>query len=167
MEYKIMGGLINLKKYQKSIDKIENKESTNREREGDFRTIAIDILQLEKFTNIYIPLKSQSIPFDFIAQKNKRLALVEMKGSSGDSFNYSKETQYARLLRVINRLHELDIKKHNVFLLQINSKYGVYQILTQTFYDLIFKTDLSHGGGKQSIEPGIEIIKEYLRKYKL
>ncbi|MBW1861953.1 MAG: hypothetical protein JRJ02_06210, partial [Deltaproteobacteria bacterium] len=95
------------------------------------------ILPAEGFEDYESPEKSQSVPFDFIATKDNKLALIEMKGA-GKNFNYSSATQYSRLLQVYEALEKDNIKP-SLFLLQINLKYGVYQILTKQYYDLIFK----------------------------
>jgi len=166
-----MGGHFSKKEYEKAIREADN----NREIEEKFRKIAQEkILPNEGFEDIETPGKTQSVPFDFIAMKDRKLALIEMKGSQ-DDFRYSKKDQYSRLLKVKEALEEDKTKqiKPSLFLLQINLEYGVYQILTKQFYDLIFQEikemikkqpDL---GSKQTIQPSLDAIDEYRKKYKL
>jgi hypothetical protein len=137
MEYKILGGHFDLKKHHETVTKIK-KSKDNQEKEILFKIIAKDILRKEKFTSVEEgPTDLKGVPFDFMACKNRELALIELKGAT-DGFNFSKEVQCSRLLQVVN---ELKKKKNKVtmFLLQINLKYGIYQILTEQFYKLIFK----------------------------
>jgi len=123
MEYKIMGGQFDLKKHHRTIKSIETAKN-NQEREKFFKKIAKDILKNEGFYKLREgPTDLQGVPFDFIACNDHELALIEMKGAR-DGFNYSSDVQYSRFQQVVNELNERDIR-HNIFMLQINLKYGV------------------------------------------
>lgn len=168
MEYKIMGGHFDLEEHGLKDDEFE-KATDNRAREQLYIPIAEGILAAENFQHVDRPDKVQSVPFDFIATKDQRLALIEMKGAK-DGFNYSKDTQFARLFRVVE---EPEVKKisPSLFLLQINLTYRVYQILTPEFYELVFrevremiKRDPKKGA-KQNIDSSLKDIDAYRRKY--
>jgi hypothetical protein len=138
MEYKIIGGHLDLKKHHKTIADIVDGNNNNQEKEVLFKKIAKDILKKEGFTTIKEgPTDLKGVPFDFIACKNREFALIELKGAT-DGFNYSKDVQYSRVQQVLTELKERKIKA-KIYLLQINLKFNVYQILTEQFYNLIFK----------------------------
>ena len=169
MEYKIMGGSYKLRDYDLTIDDFI-KADNNQNREQLFKTIAEDILKKEKFKKIYSPDMSQSVPFDFLACKDNKLALIELKGRE-KGFNYSKPTQYSRLQQVLVELNKERIL-YSPFLIQINLEFEVYQILTKEFYDMIFvglkKVIETHPelGKKQKIKSSMDTITEYRKSHK-
>jgi hypothetical protein len=124
MEYKISVGDLEPGRHLKIIEQIE-KATNNFTKEIYFKKIARHILRREGFTKITEgPSMSefQGVPFDFIAIKNWVLSLIELKGSA-ESFNYSKEVQFARLYQVVNELKKRRIRpRPHIFLLQINFK---------------------------------------------
>jgi len=167
MIYEVEVSNFDRKKHLKTIREIE-KAKTNIEKEPFFKKIARDILKKEKFEKITegpSPSQFQGVPFDFIAIRNGQLSLIELKGSK-DTFNYSGEVQFARLLRVENILkNEKRIKKISKFLLQINLKYSLYQLLDTDFYQIIFQNIDKSVGAKRPIRPIVEdLIKRMQRK---
>jgi Holliday junction resolvase len=121
MEYKVSIFNFDSKKHSKTIDEIKNAPN-GIEKEPFFKRIALDILSnegFEKVTEGPSTSEFQGVPFDFIAMKDGRLSLIELKGST-NTFNYSKEEQFARLFQVISELKNRKIES-SVFLLQINS----------------------------------------------
>jgi hypothetical protein len=69
--------------------------------------------------------------------KNGCLSLIELKGAM-NTFNYSAEVQFRRLFHVVSELSGRKIES-NIFLLQINLDFSLYQILDSEFYDIIFE----------------------------
>jgi len=168
MKYEIMGGHFDLEEHGLTIRDFEDAKD-NRERERLFIPIAERILASEHFQQVNRPDKSQSVPFDFIATRDQKLALIEMKAAEDDS-NYSSVVQFARLLGVSKKLEEKKTTP-SLFLLQINLKYRVYQILTQQFYELVFRgakeiiEKKPEIGRKQTIKPSLKAIEDYRDKY--
>ena len=168
MAYDVIWGKFSLKNYDLTIEDFK-KAKNNQIREDYFQPIAEDILELKKFKKIKCHDISQSVPFDFIAKRNGTLALIEMKGSI-DTFNYSKATQYARLLRVIDALKEEQSIKPDIFLIQLNLTLETYQILDNQFYSMVFpiirnkmKEDQKLGK-HQNIKTSLEEIEKYLQE---
>jgi len=165
--YKVAVSNFDRKKHLKTIEEIE-RVRTNIEKEPFFKKIALDILKKEKFEKITegpSPSQFQGVPFDFIALKNDQLSLIELKGSK-DTFNFSSEVQFSRLFQVENILtNEKGIKKVSKFLLQINLKYSLYQLLDTNFYKIIFQNIDKSAGTKRPIYPIVEdLIKRIQRK---
>ena len=127
-------------------ERIEKTDDT-REKERLFKEIVPSILEKHEFHKIedgQKVSKRRGVPFDFLAVRKEGLSLIELKGSH-DTFNYSKEVQYARLHHVVNELKQRGIEA-DTFLLQINLKYHVYQILDSNFYANVFKRiDINRG----------------------
>ena len=90
------------------------------------------------------------------------LSLIELKGSM-NAFNYSSEVQFARLYHVDSELKEREIQ-NDIFLLQINLNYSLYQILNSAFYDLVFGRIDKTIGLKRPILPIVDDIKKRMRK---
>ena len=166
MNYKVAVSNFDRKKHLKTIEEIK-RVRTNIEKEPFFKKIARDILRKEKFEKITegpSPSEFQGVPFDFIAIKNGRLSLIELKGSK-DTFNYSSEVQFARLLHVENILKdEKRIKNVHKILLQINLKYSLYQLHDTEFYKIIFKNIDKSKGTKRPIKPIVDDIIKRMKK---
>ncbi|MFH1951865.1 MAG: hypothetical protein ABIL06_09640 [Pseudomonadota bacterium] len=163
MEYSVSIGDFDREKHSRSIEKIA-KARTTIEKEPYFKNIARDILSKEGFESITTgPSTSQfqGVPFDFIAMKNGGLCLIELKGSM-NTFNYSSEVQFARLYYVVTELREREIQT-NIFLLQINLNYSLYQILDSGFYDIIFSRIDKTFGRKRPILPIVDDIMKRMR----
>ena len=169
MECKMICGNFSLLKHKTIIKKIKKAEP-NRAKEEPYKELALKILPKEGFEEIHSPNEKQGVPFDFLACKDNKLALIEMKGKE-KGFNYSSPTQYSRLKQVINWLNKKGIE-NNPFLLQINLEYGMYQIYTKKFYETTFAglkkivKDNPEIGKKQNIKPSIKAINDYLEKHK-
>lgn|GEM_PF-1160986 len=161
MEYKVSIFNFDSKEYSQIINAIKNAPNSI-EKERFFKRIAEDILRKEGFEKITEgppPSQFKGVPFDFIAMKNGCLSLIELKGTM-DTFNYSKEAQFLRLSRVVSELEKKEIKS-SVFLLPINLKFSLYQILDSTFYDIIFENiNKSH----YIIENISDIVKDLIEK---
>ena len=130
-----------------------------------FKKIARDILQKEGFREIIEGPsihEFQGVPFDFLAIRNGILSLIELKGSMS-TFNYSKEVQFSRLYQVANELKKRKIK-HSLFLLQINLKYTLYQLLGQDFYNILFRKIDTSVGKKRPIVPIVDGLVSRMRR---
>ena len=88
--------------------------------------------------------------------------MIELKGSM-NTFNYSSEVQFARLYHVDSELKERGIQP-DIFLLQINLNYSLYQILGSGFYDIIFSRIDKAIGLKRRILPIVDNIIKRMRK---
>lgn len=164
MEYRALAGSFDRKRHSRSIDKIGRARS-GIDKEPYFKNIARNILSKEGFENITTgPSTSQfqGVPFDFIAMKKGVLCLIELKGSM-NTFNYSSEVQFGRLYHVMTELRKREIKT-NIFLLQINLNYSLYQILGSGFYDTIFSRMDKTVGLKRPILPIVEDVIRRMRK---
>jgi len=164
MEYRISVGNFDRKRHSRIIDKI-GKAQSGTEKEPYFKNIARYILSEEGFENITTgPSVSQfqGVPFDFIAIKNGTLSLIELKGSM-TTFNYSSEVQFARLYHVVNELKKRGIQT-DIFLLQINLGYLLYQVLNSEFYDIVFARIDKTIGLKRPILPIVDHIIKRMRK---
>lgn len=165
MEYRVSIFNFDSKKHSKTIDKIINAPN-GIEKEQFFKNIARDILSkkgFEKITTGPATSQFQGVPFDFIAMKKGVLTLIELKGSM-NTFNYSSPVQFARLYHVETELGKKGIKICK-FLLQINIKYSLYQLLGAEFYDIIFKNIDKTLGLKRPILPIVnDLIKRMHKK---
>ena len=164
MEYRVSIGNFDRNKYSRTIEKIGRARSAN-DKESYFKNIARNILSKEVFENITTgPSTSQlqGVPFDFIAMKERVLSLIELKGSM-NTFNYSSEVQFVRLYHVMPELKKRDIKT-NIFLLQINLNYSLYQILDSGFYNIVFSRIDKTLGRKRPILPIVDDIMKRMRK---
>jgi len=162
--YRILTGSFDRKDHSKSIEKIRKARSSI-EKEHYFKNIARSILSREGFENITTgPSTSQfqGVPFDFIAMKKGVLCLIELKGSM-NTFNYSGVVQFARLYHVVTELRKREIKS-NIFLLQINLNYFLFQILGSGFYDIIFSRIDKTIGLKRPILPIVDDIMKRMWK---
>jgi len=88
--------------------------------------------------------------------------LIELKGSM-NTFNYSSEVQFARLYHVVSELKKRGIQT-NIFLLQINLDYSLYQILDSGFYNIVFEGIDKTVGLKRPILPIVDDIMKRMRK---
>ncbi len=89
--------------------------------------------------------------------------MIELKGSA-NTFNYSSEVQFARLYHVVTELREREIQT-NIFLLQINLNYSLFQILDSGFYDIIFsRIDRTLGRKRPILSIVDDIMKRMRRK---
>ena len=164
MEYRVLTGSFDRKKHSRSIEKIRKARSSI-EKESYFKNIARHILSKEEFENITTgPSTSQlqGVPFDFIAMKKGTLSLIELKGSM-NTFNYSSEVQFARLYHVVSELKKRGIQT-NIFLLQINLDYSLYQILDSGFYNIVFEGIDKTVGLKRPILLIVDDIMKRMRK---
>ena len=164
MEYKISLKVFDAKKHSRTIGKIRNAPS-GIIKEKYFKNIARDILLREGFKKIIEgPSTSefQGVPFDFIAIKKGVLSLIELKGSM-NTFNYSKDVQFARLYHVVAVLKKRKIK-NNIFLLQINLNYSLYQMLDSKFYTIIFGKIDKTIGLKRPIIPIVDDLISRMRR---
>jgi len=164
MEYSVLTGSFDRKKHLKSIAKID-KARSGTEKEPYFKNIARHILSKEGFENITTgPSVSQfqGVPFDFIAMINGTLSLIELKGSM-NTFNYSSEVQFARLYHVVAELKGKGIQT-DIFLLQINLNYSLYQLIDSGFYDIVFSRIDKDVGLKRPILPIVDDIIKRMRK---
>jgi hypothetical protein len=138
MEYRASIGGFDRTKHARIITLIRDAPN-NQIRERYFKKIALSILKSQGFKKVidgrYVSSR-QGVPFDFLALKENVISLIELKGSR-DTFNYSKEVQFARLNHVVNELKKRKIR-HSIYLLQINLKYAIFQILDSAFYANIF-----------------------------
>ena len=159
MGYTVIWGQFN--KNQKAVKDIENTDD-KMEKEKSFKKIARIILQKEGLTIIKkgpSPAEFSGVPFDFVACKDAKLALIEMKGTKR-GFNYSSEVQFSRLQQVATEIKNRKIK-HIKFLLQINPYYGVYQILDDQFYRLMFEhVDPKAGTARKNIPAIVDWIEK-------
>jgi len=159
MEYRATVGGFDRKKYGRIISQIRNAPN-NVIREKHFKKIALSILKRHGFPKVIdgqSVSKRQGVPFDFVEKRKNALSLIELKGSR-DTFNYSKEVQFARLYHVVNGLKKRQIRP-NIFLLQVNLKYGLYQILDSEFYANIFrKIDKNIGWNRPIVDIVDDII---------
>lgn len=165
MKYPVLIGSFDRKRHARSIQKIIDARN-GIEKERYFKNIARDILSKEGFEDVTTgPSTSQfqGVPFDFLAAKEATLSLVELKGST-NTFNFSSEVQFARLYHVVNELKKREIRA-NIFLLQINLDYGLYQVLDSEFYDIVFSRMDKTVGLKRPIVPIVDdIIKRMKRR---
>ncbi len=164
MEYNISVKKFDSDKYSRTIRKIMN-ENNGAKKEPYFMKIAQDILSKEgfnKITNGPSIYELKGVPFDFIALRKGILSLIELKGSVS-TFNYSSEVQFARLYQVVTELKKSKIET-NIFLLQINVNYSLYQILDSAFYKIIFKNINKSLGLKTPIVPIVDEIIERMYK---
>ncbi len=164
MEYKVSAGVFDRKKHSRSIVKIGTARSSL-EKESHFKNIARSILSREGFENVTTgPSTSQfqGVPFDFITMKNGTLSLVELKGSM-NTFNYSSQVQFARLYHLVSELKKREIQA-DIFLLQINLDYGLYQILDSEFYDIVFSRIDKTVGLKRPITPIVDDIVKRMKR---
>ena len=161
LEHKVIINSFDTQKHKKSINAIKN-EKVHLYKETHFIKIATDILEKQKFKNIKIGLssyKARSIPFDILAKKGNVLSLIELKGS-WSTFNFSNEVQFSRLYQVVQELKKRNIKC-DTYLLQINLKYGLFQIYGNDFYKNIFqKIDKSAGKKIKNIKQIVDNIEE-------
>lgn len=164
MEYRVLTGSFDRKKHSRTIEKIGRARSGT-DKESYFKNIARHILSKEGFQNITTgPSTSQfqGVPFDFIAIKNGVLCLIELKGSM-NTFNYSGVVQFARLYHVVSELKERGIQP-DIFLLQINLSYSLYQLLNSGFYEIVFSRIDKTVGLKRPILPIVDDIMKRMRK---
>ena len=165
MEYKVSVGDFDRKRHSGSIEKIGNAHSGIK-KEPYFKNIARHILSKEGFENVTTGASTsqfQGVPFDFIAMKNGDLSLIELKGSM-NTFNYSAEVQFARLYHVVTELKERGIQT-DIFMLQINLSFSLYQLLNSGFYAIVFGRIDKTVGLKRPIVPIVDdIIKRMKRK---
>jgi hypothetical protein len=164
VEYRVLTGSFDRKDHSRSIEKIRKARSSI-EKEHFFKNIARHILLKEGFENVTTgpPVSQfQGVPFDFIAMKNGALSLIELKGSL-TTFNYSSEVQFARLHHVVTELKAKRIQT-DIFLLQINLNYSLYQLLNSKFYDIVFNRIDKTVGLKRPILPIVDDIIKRMRK---
>ena len=165
MEYKVSAGSFDRKRHARSIQNIFNAHS-GVEKESYFKNMARHILSKEGFENLTTgPSTSQfqGVPFDFIALRDGVLSLIELKGSV-NRFNYSSEVQVARLHHVVTELKKRGIRA-NIYLLQINLNFSLYQILDSQFYGIVFsRIDMSIGLKRPIVPIVDDIIKRMKRK---
>ncbi|MBU0734416.1 MAG: hypothetical protein KKG10_09710 [Proteobacteria bacterium] len=83
-----------------------------------------------------------------------------------DTFNYSSEVQFGRLYHVVSELKERGIHS-DIFLLQINLSYSLYQILDSGFYEMIFRRIDKTLGCKRPILPIVDDIIKRMRKKRI
>ena len=167
MEYRISVGNFDRKRHSRIIEQI-GKAQSGTEKEPYFKNIARYILSKEGFEKITTgPSVSQfqGVPFDFIAMKKGSLSLIELKGSM-KTFNYSSEVQFARLYNVVKELKKRGIQTE-IFLLQINLNYFLYQLLNSGFYDIVFARIDKTIGRKRSILPIVDDLIKRMRKKRI
>ncbi len=164
MEYRVSAGIFDRSKHSRSIEQI-GKAQSGTEKEPYFKNIARRILSKKGFENVTTgPSVSQfqGVPFDFIAMKNGSLSLIELKGSM-TTFNYSSEVQFARFYHVVSELKKRGIQT-NIFLLQINLAYSLYQLIDSGFYDIVFSRIDKALGLKRPILPIVDDIINRMRR---
>ena len=164
MEYKVSVFNFDSKKHSKTIDEINNAPN-GIEKEPFFKKIALDILAqkgFEKITEGPSISEFQGVPFDFIAMKDGCLSLIELKGSI-NTFNFSKEVQFARLFHVMSELKNRKIESC-AFLLQVNTDLSLCQILDSKFYKIVFKNIDKSKGLKRPIIPIVDDLIKRMRK---
>lgn len=164
MKYPVSAESFDRKRHTRSIHRILDARS-GVEKERYFKNIARDILRKEGFDYVTTgPPTSQfqGVPFDFIALKNSTLSLIELKGSM-NSFNYSSEVQFARFFHVVTELEKRGLAV-NIYMLQINLSYSLYQLLGSQFYDMIFGRVDKTVGLKRPIVPIVDDIIERMKR---
>lgn len=164
MKYRVSSGSFDRKRHARSIEKI-GKARSGLEKEPHFKNIARVILSREGFGKVTMgpsTSKFQGVPFDFIGVKNGVLSLIELKGSI-NTFNYSSQVQFSRLYHLVSELKKREIKT-NIFLLQINLDYGLYQILDSQFYDIVFSSIDKTVGLKRPIVPIVDDIVKRMKR---
>ncbi|MDQ1334322.1 MAG: hypothetical protein QG552_1272 [Thermodesulfobacteriota bacterium] len=80
-----------------------------------------------------------------------------------NTFNYSSQVQFARLYHLVSELKKREIQA-DIFLLQINLDYGLYQILDSEFYDIVFSRIDKTLGLKRPITPIVDDIVKRMKR---
>lgn len=80
-----------------------------------------------------------------------------------NTFNYSSQVQFARLYHLLSELKKRKIQA-DIFLLQINLDYGLYQILDSEFYDIVFSRIDKTVGLKRPITPIVDDIVKRMKR---
>ena len=123
---------------------------------------------LAESTMISYDTKSVS-PYITVAKKIADMYCTDIERLCGDEIYFDIEEVLSLQVAFINRLGEIDIKPYKEKILaEIDkylslSKYEVYQLLSQTFREII--SDLHHSGKYVKIETDKSIIENFIKNF--